>query len=443
MRTPILISTFIFLTAGCQPNSDGNLLSHNESDLFARESTNSSEGTIKNLQSYPVVKYDQKITDQQSSPQQPTQQGDSQEVKSSRDISAKVFDAVIRLKMDLAGIKTPTAESEALYKLVYNSKDSDGISFYQALKAGKMPIDLQLNTADFVEIRLLAQAFKQSAARYGFDETDQALVFDAILKRSSMLAPLESQRVLAAVNGELLQKRTNELILATSLKFKEFCPALKLFITAGENFYEDKQYTLPSLIKEKIASIKQILNSEISACAKSGLRRTQKNIENVETAVEAVSFDLGSLELYLTPASDFNWEEFKNYPVKAYLKEAKYTGKENLTFSDVVCTVDGKRINLAASVGAEKKPAEFEYGVDGVNPIVMLKSHAQKGVTLAFFAKKIKVTNFKGMTLTKIKPDILVPAVNMVPGQKQEFQLWFIPKSNPVESHLRCIAGEL
>ncbi|WP_413587499.1 hypothetical protein [Bdellovibrio sp. HCB274] len=436
MRKHILISTFILLTAGCQPNSDGNLLSQSETDLYTRNSKDSGEVSVKTLQGGQVSKYDQKITVEQSTEATQSQsQASAQEV-----IRAKVLDAVVRLRMDLAGIMNPTPETILLEKLIQESKDTNGIAFYRALKENRMPFALPLSPTNVVDISLLAQAFKQAAAFYGFDTDSQEQISNAILKRSTLLAPLESQKVMASVNAELLQNKVNTLIEATALNFSAFCPSLNGFITSGENFYEDKQYALPSLIGRKLTIFKSILKSEIADCATGKISRTRSLIENVDSVVEAVGFDRGSLELYLTPANDFNWEEYKNYKVKAVLQEAKFPGQARLSFSDILCTIDGRQLQLTdiTSPAGGGEVAGFDYTLDGVNPLVLERSASQRGVTLAFVAQGIKVTTFNKMTLTKIKPDVLVPAVNLIPGQKQEFSLFFHSKKGSAESHLQC-----
>ncbi|WP_413581423.1 hypothetical protein [Bdellovibrio sp. HCB288] len=437
MKKHIFVSAFILLTVGCQPNSDGNLLSHSGIDPFTTKSANSDEGTVKTLQRGSVSRLDQTITAGQSSDDSAFNSNSSNAA-----ISGMVFEAVVRLRMDLAGDSSTTPESEAFDKLFESVTGGEDLTFYQALKSNRYIFDLSLaeGKVNQMDINVLAQAFKQAAASYGLDVAAQELISQGILKRTALLMPLASQKMLAAVNGELLQKRVNTLAKSTALKFEDFCPSLSSFVTAAESFYEDKQYVLPTLIKNKIKYIKDTLKSEIAACAKGSGVRSEESMKNVESTFEMVTFDLGSLELYLTPRNDFNWEEYKNFKIKAYLAEALVASKAQLQAIDVDCSVNGEKLQSSATEVSENESVAFEYLVDGVAPIVLERMPSQRGLTLAFVAKDIKITNVKGMSFTKIKPETLVSAINLVPGISQEFSLLFTPKSTSVESILKCKA---
>jgi hypothetical protein len=343
------------------------------------------------------------------------------------------YEAAVRMQMDIAGTQDTSEEMQLLEKLMDSSAGPDRVLVQDALKENKISIKLEIKDLENIqdkdaEITALGIAFKQIAEAYGFNETEQAGIQKAIIKRASLLAPLESQKQMAAASGALLQQKANALIKSFAIEKDTLCQALGDFSSAAESFYsKEAQYTLPALIQRKGAIMKSLVGEATEKCA-ANLQDTRELLgSNLPDAVEAMTFDLGSLELYLTPRNTFNWQEFENYKIKSLLYEtaevrkAKNRSAEgSLEASQLACQLNGKDIALSSTLlKIEKLPQ-------------------QRGLTVSFNSQDAKITFFKGNTLTKIKPNILVAAINLIPGDNAQFQVSYQPQADAAASTLLC-----
>ncbi|QDK45385.1 hypothetical protein DOM22_09585 [Bdellovibrio sp. ZAP7] len=414
MKKYIFLYAFIVLTVGCQPSKDGTLLTHYETDPFA--------GKSKDRQDTTVLKVDGQVTQGYNTTTSESNIGGVAEEPSSVNDKAlaTVYDAIVRLRMDIAGTTDPGEDLKLLEKLLQSKQGAEGLDILKAIEAKKLALHFQLTdeekSSPDVAMNILAQAFKQMAAANGLDEESQSLISKAILTRAKMLAPSESQKSLAQVNGQLLQDKMNALIVAATTNKTAACAAMSTFAGAITNFYEDTQYSLPALIKNKIKYVRAELV---------GSAQCQLSYASLLSVVDMITFDLGSLELYLTPKNTFNWENLEDYKIKAPLQEAVAMVKEGkeigtLAATDVVCKLDGGEVNFQ------------EY------PLKIEKAGNQRGVTVSFVAEKGKVPDFQKMNLTKIEPDILVLAVNVIPGSAVPFQFTFFNAKRGANSTIKC-----
>ncbi len=418
MKMHIFVFALIVLTVGCQPAKDGNLLSHYESDPFSTNFKERPDTTATKIDGQAMSGYSL-TTSSEGSENTPEVSAEAESSINEKAL-ASAYDAIVRLRMDIAGTKDPSEEINLLEKLLQSKNGAGGVNVIKAVKEKKIALDIKLSEAEKsspeVEMTILAQAFKQIAAAYGFDDASQALIGKAILSRSQMLAPSAAQKSLAQVNGQLLQDKMNAVILTSATNKSQACVAMKSFSEAITNFYEDDQYSLPALIRNKVSYVRTTL---------SGSERCNLTYSSLLDAVEMITFDLGSLELYLTPTNEFNWELFENYKIKATLQEAVALVKAKkeigtLSPEDVICKLDGADFNIQ----------DF--------PLKIEKAAKQRGVTVSFVDKGFKVNHFQSMTLTKINPDILVPAVNLIPGEDKKFDFTFFnPKKNS-DSTISC-----
>ncbi|WP_413294093.1 hypothetical protein ACLSU7_03105 [Bdellovibrio sp. HCB185ZH] len=414
MKKHILVYAFIVLTVGCQPSKDGTLLTHYETDPFAGKTQERQDATVLKVDGKPPQGYDTTVTE--STPEE-----DSAGMSSFNEKAmATVYDAIVRLRMDIAGTMEPGEDLKALEKLLQSKQSAEGLDILKAIETKKLSLDFQLTDEEKsgpdVEIKIIAQAFKQLASAKGLDEESQTSISKAILARSKMLAPSESQKSLAQVNGQLLQDKMNALIVAATTNKTAACAAMPTFSGAITNFYEDTQYSLPSLIKNKVKHVRAEL---------AGSEKCQLSYASLLSVVDMITFDLGSLELYLTPKNTFNWENFEDYKIQAPLQEAVAmvkAGKEigTIATTDVVCKLDGGELDI------QQYPLKIE------------KASNQRGVTVSFVAEKGKVPDFQKMNLTKIEPDTLVLAVNVIPGSAADFQFTFFNSKINANSTIKC-----
>ncbi|QLY27092.1 hypothetical protein [Bdellovibrio sp. KM01] len=414
MKKHIFVYAFIVLTVGCQPSKDGTLLTHYETDPFA--------GKSKDRQDTTVLKVDGQATQGYNTTTPVSNIGGAAAESSSFNDKAlaTVYDAIVRLKMDIAGTREPGEDLKILEKLLQSKQGAEGLDVLKAIETKKLALNFQLTeeekSAPDIEMNILAQAFKQIAAANGLDDQSQALISKAIQARSKMLAPSESQKSLAQVNGQLLQDKMNALIVAATTNKTAACSAMPTFASAITNFYEDTQYSLPALIKNKIKYVRAEL---------AGAEQCQLSYASLLSVVEMITFDLGSLELYLNPKNTFNWENFEDYKIQAPLEEAVAmvkAGKEigSIATTDMVCKLDGVDVD----------PQEY--------PLRIEKASNQRGVTVSFVAEKGKVPDFQKMNLTKIEPDTLVLAVNVIPGSAAPFQFTFFNSKIGANSTVKC-----
>ncbi|MBO9666780.1 MAG: hypothetical protein J7501_08190 [Bdellovibrio sp.] len=429
MRKHIFASTLIFLTVGCQPNSSNTMRSQSETVVLKAK-------TGDKTNPHTSTEYSQGTTDsQESSDAQKTEIETSSTVKSEviSNISVLAYEAAVRMQMDIAGTQDPPEEMQLLDKLFTSKSGPAQVQVTAALKSNKISIKLEIKDLESTqdkdaEITALGIAFKQVAAAYGFPETEQNKIQKAIVKRASLLAPLASQKQMAAASGALMQEKANALIKSFATEKDTLCDSLTAFSSAADNFYsQEAQYTLPALIKRKGAMIKSFINEALTKCG-SDIQGTRTSLgSNLPNAIDAMTFDLGSLELYLTPRNTFNWEEFENFKIKALLYETaevrqaqNHSADGTMDASQLICQLNGKEIALSeTSLKAEKQ-------------------NQQRGVTVSFQAENTKVTYFYGITLTKIKPNILVPAINLIPGDKAKFQVSYQTQGDTATNTLIC-----
>lgn len=417
MRKHIFVSAFIVLTVGCQPSKDGTLLTQYETDL-KNTGKHQHDTLVTKVQGYGAGAA--------------TTSSPSNEISLEDRAAASSYDAIVRLRMDLAGTVQETEETKLLEKLFSSTQGPASLPVQKAIEAKKIPFSIQLTEeqkkSNEIEISILAQAFKQIAVAYGFDEKSQDIIVKAITIRSRMLAPLESQKQMAAASGELLQEKINDLIKVSLADSKTYCSKLNAFLSAAEGFYGDTQYSLPSLLKNKINYIKSSLGAGASACT--------LDKETLMNVADAVAFDMGSLELYLTPRNTFNWEQFDNFKLKAPLAEAVAHSTGVLSPQEIFCKKNGEPLKVQEGGQA------FDLLVNGAYPLTISKVEGQQGLTVAFISKGVDVTNFQKMTLTKIKPDVLVPAVSLIPGESREFQFQYLETADSAETLIACKVGK-
>ncbi|WP_413561398.1 hypothetical protein [Bdellovibrio sp. HCB209] len=435
MKTRIFVTAFIFLTVGCQPSKDGSLLSHSDTDITGRGFQDHGTTQVKQLSGghNPILRLQGNYSAEDvSASADPNTQLNSE-------LTSALYDATVRMQMDLAGIKEYTNETQTLEKLLTSKAGPDGAPVLQALKKGTLSIDLQNLglTSEGIKISVIAKAFKQVAVQYGLSEAEQKTVEQAVLSRSVMLAPLESHKSMAEANGSLLQSKVNEAVIAVG-KNQYICASIELLKTAAANFYgKEAHYVLPALTQTKGKIIAEMLNEVSEYCIREDKVSRKAMAESLTSAVEAISFDLGSLELYLHPKDTFNWPEFENYKIRSLVQEVGLDA--DIALSDISCALNGKELQLREPQQSDSATVvAFDLPIAGAYPLTLEKNKMQKGVTLSFVASASRVTHFNGMTLTKIKPNILVPALNVIPDQKMYAQFKFTTSENSTENSVVC-----
>jgi hypothetical protein len=422
MKKHIFVSAFIVLTVGCQPTKDGTLLTHYETDL-KNSGKHQRDTLVTKIEGADSAKYSQGLNQEGTN--------SSAELSLEERAAVSAYDAVLRLRMDLAGTTHPTEETELLEKLFKSTEGPGNLPVQNALKSKKIPFSIQLteeqkNSPD-VELSILTQAFKQIAATYGFDEKSQDTIVKAITTRSRMVAPLESQKQMAEASGQVLQEKLNDVIKASLSDRDTYCSKMSAFLSSANNFYGDSQYTLPLLIKNKINYVQSTLSKS---------KECTQDKEALLSVAEAVAFDLGSLELYLHPRNDFNWQEYDNFRLKAPLKEAVAKSTGSLSAEDILCKKNGEPLKVLE--GGQS----FDLPVQGAYPFMISKVEGQQGITIAFIAKGVKVTDFRKMSLTKIKPDVLVLAVSLIPRESAEFQFQYLESEHSAATLVSCKVGK-
>lgn len=433
MKKHIFAMAVITLTVGCRPNSSS-LESQSDTGKAATMEKHIGANSDKGLEKTVVETSSMTKSDLIAH------------------ISEITYEATLRLQMDIAHVKNPTARVALLQKLL-SLKGPGDLTPLATLQQKK--IDLRVDIKDLEKIadkdapiEAIALAYKEMARVYGLGTTDQDAIYKTIRSCAALMVPTAAQKALMKTSIELIQSKATELSRALIAdETSKLVPTLKTLVTAVQGFMaKDSSYLLPSSIAISANNARTTLVQIQTAFMINPLQGKALLGKLLPQTIDTLDSLQKSLNQFLRPKTPVVQQSMLRTMEMGILKETKeyrlsrgLTAEGMLEVKDLNCKVDNQQISFGLpKTNADSQEITANLTIGNQRPLSIRKLKHQRGISVGVVYKDFAVVSQKGMVATVTDKGEPALAITLIPREDQAFEFIYREKEISANRKVSC-----